>query len=194
MSWLRELKAEFQSEQDCVTEIKTDLLCSKSTNNTMVQNAKQYEWNVIRKMLKHQVQNIETLCQNIMLKTQMVCSDTEMLIYSTLKRRDTYLYIPCSNSELNVVIKHRAQDNSWTTDNFQSVLCCLSDHFCMTDHVWKVSCLSSEWVCYIYAAYTTSSWPAAVTFCASLAVLNQGFIEREGILGFPPPPPRIPKD
>jgi len=33
---------------------------------------------------------------------------------------------------------------------------------------YQVSC-SSVW--YIHAAYTTSSWPAAVTLCASLAVL-----------------------
>jgi len=35
-----------------------------------------------------------------------------------LKSRDT-----CSNSELeNVAIVHRAQDNSWTADNFQSIV------------------------------------------------------------------------
>jgi len=40
-----------------------------------------------------------------------------------------------------------------------------------TCHVQKVSCLSSKWVWYIHAAYTTSSWPAALTLCASLAIL-----------------------
>jgi len=42
--------------------------------------------------------------------------------------------------------------------------------YSQTCHVWKVSCLSSEWVWvwYIHAAYTTSSCPAAVTLCASL--------------------------
>jgi len=42
----------------------------------------------------------------------------------------------------------------------------LPDLPCMEDIM-----LSSEWVWYIHAAYTTSSWPAAVTLCASLAVL-----------------------
>ena len=40
----------------------------------------------------------------------------------------------------------------------------------LPDLPWKVSCLSSEWVWYIHAAYTTSSWPAALTLCASLVV------------------------
>ena len=30
---------------------------------------------------------------------------------------------------------------------------------------------ANAWVWYINAAYTSSSWPAAVTLCASLAVL-----------------------
>ena len=41
-------KVDFQSEQDCVTEIE-NLLC-------------------ICKMQKHHAQNIETLCRNVMLK------------------------------------------------------------------------------------------------------------------------------
>ena len=42
--------------------------------------------------------------------------------------------------------------------------------YSQTYHLWKVSCLSSEWVWvwYIHAAYTTSSWPAAATLCAIL--------------------------
>ena len=43
--------------------------------------------------------------------------------------------------------------------------------YSLTCHVQKVSCLSSECVWYIHVAYTTSSWPAALTLCASLAVL-----------------------
>ena len=35
--------------------------------------------------------------------------------------------------------------------------------------------LSSKWVWYIHAAYTTSSWPVAFTLCASLVVLITQF-------------------
>jgi len=52
-------------------------------------------------------------------------------------------------------------------------------HIVATHNVWllpdlpcrKDIMLSSEWVWYIHAAYTTSSWPVALTLCASLAVL-----------------------
>jgi len=42
--------------------------------------------------------------------------------------------------------------------------------YSQTCHVWKVSRLSSEWVwaLYIHAAYTTSSWPAAVILFVEL--------------------------
>jgi len=33
-----------------------------------------------------------------------------------------------------------------------------------TYHVWKVSCLSYEWVRYIHAAYTTSSLPRSCCY------------------------------
>ena len=39
--------------------------------------------------------------------------------------------------------------------------------YSQTRHVKKISRLSSEWVWYTHAAYTTSSWPAAVTLCES---------------------------
>ena len=42
--------------------------------------------------------------------------------------------------------------------------------YSQTDHVWKVSCLSTKWVWYIHAAYTTASWPAVVTLCTCLVV------------------------
>jgi len=43
------------------------------------------------------------------------------LVYNMLKSRDIHT---CSNSELhNMVIIHRAQDNSWTTVNFCLAYC-----------------------------------------------------------------------
>jgi len=77
---------EFQSEQGGATEIK-DLLCSKSTKHcAMVQNAEHYEWNVMRKMLKHHAQSIETLFQNIMLKA------TEVVIYIMLQSGNVHTH------------------------------------------------------------------------------------------------------
>jgi len=52
---------------------------------------------------------------------------------------------------------------------------CATYGYSQTCHVQKVSCLSSEWVWYIHAAYTTFSWPAALTLRASLAVLMTWF-------------------
>jgi len=45
---------------------------------------------------------------------------------------------------------------------------CSTYGYSQTCHVQNVSCLSSEWLWCIHAAYTTSSWPAALTLCASL--------------------------
>ena len=58
--------------------------------------------------VKYYVQNAET-CS----KYRCYAQNTEMLIYIMLKSRNVHA---CSNS--NFAIIHRAQDNSWTTENF----------------------------------------------------------------------------
>ena len=72
------------------------------------------------------------------------------------------LYLLCSNLEklLSLTYIHLYPQHIVATYGYSQ-----------TYRIWVVSCLSSEWVWYIHAAYTTSSWPAAVTLCASLAVL-----------------------
>jgi len=91
---------EYQSEQDCVTEIK-NLLCS----NAMVQNLS----------VKCYAQNAETSCKDI------IIVDFEFVPQYMLK----CLKVEMFTIQIFTTI-HRAQDISWTTDNFQ--LCCMSDH------------------------------------------------------------------
>ena len=80
----------------------------------------------MHKMPKHHAQNIDVMLKHHskyrMLKIQkcshIICSKAEI-----------FIHVAIYNSELrSVVIVHKAQDNSWTTGNFNQ-LCCVSDHF-----------------------------------------------------------------
>ena len=101
------------------------------------------EWNVMCKMLKHHARDFILKHRARIMKTS--CSH---FLWSNVEKLFGLTYI------------HPYPQHIVTIYSYSQ-----------TCHVWKIPCLSSEWVWYIHAAYTTSSWPAAVTLCASLAVL-----------------------
>ena len=87
--------------------------------------AKHYEWNVMWKMLKRYAQNIENLCQNIMLKLLTSCWNITLKIQTVCSkyRNEKCSYILCSKAEifihvaiqnLTMWLSYTAQDNSWT--------------------------------------------------------------------------------
>ena len=112
ISWsldLQELKVAWIPKQARLCPRNKEPACSKSTKYvccTMMQNANHYEWNVIRKMLEHHAQNIETLCWNIILKSRLYAQNTEMRIYI-----DNFQWINCVVG-LTTLVRYPVMQNS----------------------------------------------------------------------------------
>ena len=160
ITWLQELKVEFQRDQDCVTETKNySLLCSEKTN-TLCYGAKQNIMSemLCAKMLKRHAENIEPLCQNIVLKILTSCWNIMLKILTSCwnlkyrwyaqntETRNAHIIILCSKAEVFIHVAVQNLTQLRITVGQQS------------DHSSKIS--SQVWL--EIHCFSMLSWPRAL--------------------------------